>query len=220
MSRITVVLSDATRIGCELLTRGVERSAAELQVVEAVTSVQEFVDSVRTRRPDVGLLSVNLQDGALAGFGALREIISQSLPTRVVMLFDKCERDFIVAAFRGGAKGVFFRDKSIELLRKCIRCVHEGQIWAGATELIFLLEALTAASPLGSTTMRSAEPLTSREQQIVELVAQGMSNREVAQQLHLSEHTIKNYLFRIYDKLGVSGRVELAVYAVNHNAAA
>ncbi len=220
MSRITVVLSETTRIGCELLARGVQRCAEDLEVVGTATTVQEVMECAGKTRPEVAVLSASLQDGPVAGFGALREITALNPPTRAVVVFDRRERELIVAAFRGGAKGVFFRDKSVELLCKCIRCVHEGQIWAGATELRFLLEALTVATPLRAVNPTRAEPLTTREQQIVDLVAQGFSNREVAQKLHLSEHTIKNYLFRIYDKLGVSSRVELAVYTMNRSAAA
>jgi DNA-binding NarL/FixJ family response regulator len=90
----------------------------------------------------------------------------------------------------------------------------EGQVWVDSKQMLYLLEALTG-NCAGQREMASSPPkLTRREESVVRLVVQGMVNREIAYTLHLSEHTIKNYLFRIFDKLGVSSRVELALYAV------
>jgi DNA-binding NarL/FixJ family response regulator len=131
------------------------------------------------------------------------------------MLIPESERELVVDAFRGGAKGVFCRLQSIKLLSKCIRTVHEGQIWADTRNLAFILEFLTQLKPL-----RVIKPgggmtrLTPREAQVVHLLAEGFSTRDISQKLGLTEHTIRNYLSAIYDKLGVSSRVELALYAV------
>jgi DNA-binding NarL/FixJ family response regulator len=179
-----------------------------------------ILESARKDRPDVILVSARLEDGPLAGFGALREIIALAIPGRAVMVFDTRERELVVAAFRGGAKGVFFRDKPVEVLCKCLHRVHEGQIWAENADLVFLLEALSAAAPLRVSTPKTVEPLTKREEEVVSLVAQGLSNREISRQLHLSEHTVKNYLFRIFDKTGVSSRVELALFVLRRDTAA
>jgi DNA-binding NarL/FixJ family response regulator len=130
-------------------------------------------------------------------------------------LLDQSEPRLVVAAFRAGAKGVFSRAQAdISLLAKCIRRVMEGQIWVDNKQMLYLLAALSGAGE-GSYNPGSAPvQLTPREESVVRLVVQGMVNREIADALHLSEHTIKNYLFRIFDKLGVSNRVELALYAV------
>jgi DNA-binding NarL/FixJ family response regulator len=132
------------------------------------------------------------------------------------MLIPDSERDLVVDAFRGGARGVFCRFQSIKLLPKCIRTVHEGQIWADTRNLVYLLDFLTQLKPL-----RLIKPgggmarLTPREAEVVQLLADGLSTRDISQKLALSEHTIRNYLSAIYDKLGVSSRVELALYAVH-----
>ncbi|HEY6293433.1 MAG TPA: response regulator transcription factor, partial [Terriglobia bacterium] len=97
----------------------------------------------------------------------------------------------------------------------CIACVHEGQIWASAEELGFVLEALREPQPLRVANHAGAPLLTKREMAVVRCVAEGLTNREVAAQLGLSEHTVKNYMFRIFDKLGVSSRVELVLYVAS-----
>ena len=130
-------------------------------------------------------------------------------------MLDQSEPQLVVAAFRAGAKGVFSRAQTdISLLAKCVRKVMEGEIWADNKQILYLLEAVAGISEPSHDHSCSPVKLTPREQSVVRLVVQGMVNREIADALHLSEHTIKNYLFRIFDKLGVSNRVELALYAV------
>jgi DNA-binding NarL/FixJ family response regulator len=118
-----------------------------------------------------------------------------------------------VEAFRSGAHGVFSRTESPKLLAKCICSVHQGQVWANSAELRFLLEALCESEPAGTIEPGTEAILSKREQDVVRCVAEGLSNREIASRLGLTEHTVKNYLFRIFDKLGVSSRVEVVLYA-------
>ena len=102
------------------------------------------------------------------------------------------------------------------LLCKCIQSVHRGQVWANSEQLKYLIEGITQVPSLRMVNAVGLKLLTAREEQVVGLVAEGLSNREVAHELSLSEHTIKKYLFRIFDKLGISSRVELVLYAVSH----
>lgn len=218
MARITVVLSDSSRMGCELLKRGLEERNEDFEVVDCVSTVEAVIERVQRCLPDLALLSANLESGSLAGFHALRELREVQLRTRIVMLLDSSEREAVIASFRGGAKGVFVREQSLSILYKCMRRVHEGQIWADSEQLNYLLEALAAGSPLRSAPASPAL-LTAREEQIAQLVAQGFSNRDISRRLNLSEHTVKNYLFRIFDKIGISTRVELAMYLVERKPA-
>ncbi len=212
---LSVVLSDPSRIGCELLKRSIEEHAGEFSVVDCVTTVRAMVDTFREHAPDLVLVSASLEDGPLAGFHALRQLGELRVASRAVMLVDSSDREAVIAAFRGGAKGVFVRDEPVAILFKCMRRVHEGQIWANSEQLNYLLDALGAVSPLRSTPASTEhQVLTAREQQIANLVVQGFSNRDISRKLNLSEHTVKNYLFRIFDKLGISTRVELAMYMV------
>jgi DNA-binding NarL/FixJ family response regulator len=97
-----------------------------------------------------------------------------------------------------------------------IQSVHRGQVWANSEQLQYLIEGITQVPSLRMVNAMGIKLLTPREEQVVALVAGGLSNREVAHELSLSEHTIKKYLFRIFDKLGISSRVELVLYAVSH----
>jgi len=92
--------------------------------------------------------------------------------------------------------------------------VHQGQVWASSEELLFLLEALVEPAPIATRDLPGSRTLSKREEEIARLVAEGFSNRQISERLDLSEHTIKNYLFRVFEKLGVSTRVELTLYAL------
>jgi DNA-binding NarL/FixJ family response regulator len=139
--------------------------------------------------------------------------------TRAVMLLDSRERDLVIDAFRCGARGVVFRDEPLETLGKCIHAVHRGQVWANSQQLGYILEALSLTMPVRLQDARGMNLLSKREETVVRQVAEGMTNREISVRLKLSEHTVRNYLFRIFDKLGVSTRVELVLYCLQerHN---
>jgi len=116
-----------------------------------------------------------------------------------------------------GARGIFrVAEADLRVLCKCIQRVASGQIWADTEQLNYLFDLITEVPSLRVVGSGGQKMLTPREEQVVALVAEGLSNREVAQELGLSKHTIKKYLFRIFDKLGISTRVELVLYAVNH----
>jgi DNA-binding NarL/FixJ family response regulator len=135
---------------------------------------------------------------------------------RSVVLIQKSDEPLAIEAFRAGAKGVFPRSQAdIDILAKCVDRVHAGQIWASSVELEQLIESCRSPAPLTLTNVNGVNLLSKQEARIVRLVAQGRTNREIAEQLELSEHTVKNYLFKIFDKLGISNRVELVLYAVS-----
>jgi DNA-binding NarL/FixJ family response regulator len=138
--------------------------------------------------------------------------------TRLVVLIDRSEPDLVVQVFRAGATGVFSRSESqFGLLCKCVLCVHRGQIWANTGQLKSLVDALTQMPFVRVVDSDGANLLTKREEDLVRLVADGLSNRDIARKLNLSEHTVKNYVFRIFDKVGVSNRVELVLYALSNS---
>jgi DNA-binding NarL/FixJ family response regulator len=144
-----------------------------------------------------------------------REVLASQSKPSVIMILDSNKPAMVVEAFRAGAKGIFSRDQSSELLCKCIHAVHKGQIWASSKELHFVLEALGAAPLAKQVSLRAMGLLTKREEGVVHLVAEGMTNRDISQELKLSEHTVRNYLFRIFNKVGTSNRLELALYAID-----
>ena len=142
-----------------------------------------------------------------------RSVRARNHDISIVMLLETSEPDAVVASFRNGAKGVFSRTEPLSELRRCIECVSEGRIWAGSAEAEYLLDAVQSA-PCCDGVVELGN-LTRREIKVAELAAQGISNKRIAQQLNLSEHTVKNYLYRIFEKLNVSNRTELLFAMVN-----
>jgi two-component system nitrate/nitrite response regulator NarL len=206
-------------MGCQLISEALKRSRNprfEVVVPQGFTSNEAFDDITRTR-PDVAIISNSLKDGPTAGFSLLRAMHASRVSTRAVLLLDQPERGLVVDAFRSGARGVFSRAESLNELCKCIHSVHNGQIWANSRELEFVLEELAAVKRLRVVDARGKTLLSKREEEVAALVAEGLTNREVADQLALSEHTVKNYIFKIFEKLGVSTRVELVLYTVGQN---
>jgi DNA-binding NarL/FixJ family response regulator len=213
---IRVLIADADRMSGQLIAEGLARGRHDIDVVGVSNNSVETIREIEKNRPDIALINVHLGDGKLTGYNVLQTLQTLSPRTSAIMLIPDSERDLVVDAFRGGARGVFCRLQPIKLLPKCIRTLHEGQIWADTRNLVYLLDFLTQLKPL-----RLIKPgggmarLTPREAEVVQLLADGLSTREISQKLALSEHTIRNYLSAIYDKLGVSSRVELALYAVH-----
>ena len=209
---IRVLAADATRMNSQLLAAALERDK-RFQVLDPVGDARGIIATVEKEKPAVVVISAELDEDKRKGFEIARELRSLHPETRVVMLLDASERGQVVEAFRTGARGVFCRSESLKSLARCIQCVSEGQIWANSKELRYLLEALGEALPLRVVDTRGTALLSRREVEVVRCVAEGLSNREIAQRLGLTEHTVKNYLFRIFDKLGVSKRVEVVLYA-------
>ena len=119
----------------------------------------------------------------------------------------------VINAFRGGVRGIFYRSPSLKALSKCIRMAHKGQIWASNEDLEHLISALAHSKPLRFDNSEGLPLLTRREEEVVRLVADGLKNREIAEKLQVKEHSVRNYIYRIFEKLGVSSRVELILYA-------
>lgn len=185
----------------------------EIEICGAYSASKTALAATAREHPQVVVLSSQLDDTESKGFEVARALRSLQSGVRVVMLLDSSEPAKVVEAFRSGAKGVFCRNQSLQSLVKCIQSVHLGQVWANSSELTFLLEALSQ-SPDWDVFANSSAKLSKREKDVVRAVAEGRTNREIGKHLGLTEHTVKNYLFRIFDKVGVSTRVELVVYAL------
>jgi len=201
-------------MGCQLLEDTFRRSRGPFKVVSCVISRDKITQVLKSHRCDVALISDNLSEGPLTGFHALRETRHSFPKTRSVMLLKSNHHDLVIDAFRAGAKGVFCRTEQLKSLTKCIVAVHHGQIWANSTQLNSVVTAFADAVPLRKANSKRRNALSKRETEVAKLVVEGLSNREVAEQLRLTEHTVSNYLFRVYEKLGISSRVELVLYAL------
>jgi DNA-binding NarL/FixJ family response regulator len=201
-------------MNAQLLKNELTRSRFHFNVVASVTSQSELFESLDTHAVDVALINEDLEEGSHVGFRILPRLRESYPKTRVIVLLKSARHDLVVDAFRGGAKGVFCRTDKPEALAKCVCVVQGGQIWANSNQLHFVLEALIKAKPLRVMDVRGHHLLTKREDDVVNLVAEGLPNPQIAEKLGLTEHTVSNYLFRIYEKLGVSSRVELALYVL------
>jgi len=211
-STVRLLVADGNRMNCQLLITALQRYR-RIQIVARATNSEQILSGARANRPSVALISASLQDGSLSGFAAVRELRAQSTEIRTILLLDSAEPGLVIDAFRAGAKGIFCREDSLNSLCRCIEAVHAGQIWANSVQLESVLDAFARVAPPRLVEASGKVPLSKREQQVAQLVSEGLSNREIAQQLKLSEHTIKNYLFHIFEKLGMSSRVELVLFA-------
>lgn len=214
-SKISVLFASQHAMTRELLMGALKRHH-QFHVVAEAASSQEVVKAVKSAGVNVALIAVNLADGPLSGFGALRQIRESSPEVKSVILYYSPERHMVVDAFRAGARGVFcLSQATFKSLCRCVEQVHAGQIWADSSELSEVIESFSQLAPLRVVNANGMRLLTKREEDVVRLLAEGLQNRDIAQELKLSEHTVKNYLFHIFDKLGVSSRVELVLYAVS-----
>jgi DNA-binding NarL/FixJ family response regulator len=206
---IRVVLAGRTRMDCQLLAESLRRASGRCTVAATAVSVEEARAILKRQPPEVMLVNPHLAEGPRAGFDLVQEM-RQSFPaTRSIMLLDSMEPHMVICSFQVGAKGVFSRDRSVEALAKCIEVVHRGQIWAGTNELQIILQAMAQRTRYEPQSATGTKLLTEREAQVANLVAEGLRNREISEQMRVSTHTVKNYLYRVYEKLGISSRVEL-----------
>jgi DNA-binding NarL/FixJ family response regulator len=215
LPEIRIVIAASKLMTCHLLAEALDRHL-DLQVVAAVGTVDGLLKALQHTKPDIALISVHLQDGPFSGSAHLRDINHKFPDLPWVLLLDSPERHLVVDAFCAGARGVFSCSESeTRMLCKCVRCVVKGEIWADTAQVGYIVQALaTASSNSDSSQGKPLSLLTAREETVVRLVANGLSNRDIAQHLGLSEHTIKNGLVHIFEKLGFSNRVELVLYAI------
>ena len=206
---IRILLAECTKMACQLLADAIDQDP-NIKVVAAVTSAVEASQVVGDLSPDIVLLGANLDGRPTGGFDLARQLRVIKPGLFVVMLLDRLDGAAVVEAFRAHASGVFIRDGSVQSLRKCIHSVFGGQVWSSTEALRFVLETLAGTSvPTGDPD--SMALLTRREREVVGLAVEGVKNREIARKLCLSEHTVKNYLFSVFGKLGVSSRLELTL---------
>ena len=209
---IRVLICEATKMGAELLARMLESSPYPINVI-AICDEAKLTAQLPPEEMDIALITSTAEDGA-AKAKLIRQLRKTNPLLRCIALLDQCSREQVIEAFTAGAMGVCSRDESCEVLCKCIDRVHSGQIWANSEQLHYLLETLWTGSRVRLIDARGHALLTKRQEEIVYLVAEGLRNREIAEHLKISEHTIRNYLFRIFEKLGISSRTELILYAI------
>jgi two-component system nitrate/nitrite response regulator NarL len=205
---IRVLVADDTRMHTQLVADVLRRDGT-LAVISSDSDARGLIARADLPNIDVLVLGSNLDEQAGRGFEALREVRALHPNVRAVMLLDSSKPETTLAAFRAGARGVFSKRESVEILSKCVKRVHQGQIWADSQQLGLVVQSLAASQNPSAVNAQGVNLLSKREVEVVRSVAEGLTNQEIAKRLGLSQHTIKNYLFRIFNKLGVSSRVEL-----------
>jgi DNA-binding NarL/FixJ family response regulator len=208
---VRILLADDHPIFRDGVRRLLEQEDSVVIVGEA-SNGNECVNMLSKLKPDILLLDLRMPDKD--GLAVLEEVNFESLGTRVIVLTATEDDNDVVRAMRLGARGVVLKQSATDLLLKSILKVQSGEIWLDNRMTAEVMRAFSKSSESGP---RREKPLLSdREREIVQLVAQGFRNREIGEKLFISEQTVKNHLHNIFDKLGVSDRLELALYALHH----
>lgn len=212
---VRVLLADSKQMESQLLAGSLKERG--FQVLSCASEISPILELVERGVTDVAVISCTGVYSPATDLGALRtlHLMHPRIPT--VCLMDMENRELAVQAFRAGARGLFcLADSSFQSFCECIERVHRGEIFATNQQLNYLLDSVCQLPSTRVVGAMGEILLTSREEQVVALVTDGLSNRDVANELGLSEHTVKKHLFRIFEKLGISSRVELVLYAL-HN---
>jgi two-component system nitrate/nitrite response regulator NarL len=190
----------------------------DFEVVGEATDGRDVLDKVRELDPDVLLLDLRMPN--LDGLGALQALPQVNKRTRVIILTASEDKNEFVQAMKLGCSGIVLKQTAPDLIVKSIRKVHSGEIWLDSHTTAAVMRQFStglegSGSGQGGGKSRERSPLSAREREIVALVAQGYKNKEMAEKMFISEQTVKNHLHNIFDKLGVSDRLELALYAIH-----
>lgn len=177
----------------------------------AAVAPERLPESLATQKAHLAVISAEL-DHRMSGLDLTARVMRAYPDLLVVVLLSQASTTSVVNAFRAGARGVFSREKPIKELLDCINHIRKGHLWAGPDAADVLLHVLRNLPAPSISMSADATPLTDRELQVVQCAATGKTNRQIAQALRLSENTVKNYLFKAFEKLGVSSRVELLFY--------
>ncbi len=185
------------------------------QVVAEAKDGAEAIGLVRRVQPDILLLDLAMPN--MPGMEALRELTSETTNTRTIVLTAQVEKRQILEALQLGARGVVLKDAAAEHLSACIKAVMQGQYWLDGRPVQNLVQVLRELTAQTAPPPRKTYGLTSREMEVVTLITEGCTNKDIASTFGISEETVKRHLTNIFNKIGVGNRLELALFALNHN---
>jgi DNA-binding NarL/FixJ family response regulator len=188
----------------------------DFAIVGEACDGRDVLTKVKQTNPDVLMLDLRMPN--LNGLAALEALQHMNQQTRIIVLTASDDKDEFVLAMKLGCRGILLKQSEPELIVKCIRKVHGGEIWLDSYTTAAVINQFSKGTPSDhgiAWAGRERNPLSAREREIVSLIAQGYKNKEMAEKMFISEQTVKNHLHNIFDKLGVSDRLELALYAIH-----
>lgn len=212
---ISVLVADSNQTQSQLLC-GALRRQGTFKVASAPARLSECLCALENGPPDVVLLADWTGNHRQQLYELVRGIHAASPNLAMVLLLDNYDRELVVNSLRAGARGLFcLASMPFKYLCRCIISVHRGQYWTNTEQMRYVIDAISIGPSVRLINPGGQVVLTPREEQTVSLVTEGLNNREIGQELNLKENTVKKSLLRIYDKLGVSNRVELVLYALS-----
>lgn len=213
MDKISVLIADDHSLMRQGLRQIIELEN-DMYVVGQATNGQEAIDLAKQLKPDVILMDINMP--VLNGLQAMKEIKDTNLSSKIIVLTIHEDREYLFKTLQMGAEGYVLKDAESSVLLTAIRNVYRGQNYIQPNmtkELVKEFTRLTKHEKLKS----SENSLTEREIEVLELIAEGMLNKQIAKKLYISEKTVKNHVSNIFRKLNVSDRTQAAIYALKHN---
>lgn len=208
----TVVVALATQMDCQLLADVIERQC-RLQVAACTINSTSALCAIQQNRPDLVLISPGLEDGTRSGLQAAQSVHASGTNSRIVMLIGSEDREIVLESFRCGARGVLSVNDSTQDLCKCMVAVLRGEIWVSSTHLAYLVEAFAQTRASVLLDLRNRPALTQCEDEILQCLAAGLSNRQIGSRLKVPENRVRKHISSMLQKTGVSSRAELALHA-------
>jgi DNA-binding NarL/FixJ family response regulator len=190
------------------------RNEPAFSVVGEATDGRQAVRMIQDLHPDILLLDLVMP--GMTGLETLREVSNAATPVRTILLTAAIAKEQIAHALQLGARGVVLKDAPTNVILRSIRTVADGNFWVGQNQVAGLVEALQPYVAPADEQSKKKFRLTSRELDVVGSVVSGFTNRDIAEKFSISEQTVKHHVRNIFDKLGVSNRLELALFAINH----
>lgn len=187
----------------------------QMEIVGEARDGAEALNVVRATAPDILLLDLAMPN--MPGMEALRELTTEMTNTRTIVLTGMIDKRQILEALQLGARGVVLKDAAVEHLASCVRAVVQGQYWLEGRPVVNLVQVLRDLATQTAPPPRKTFGLTARELEVVTQITEGCTNKDIANAFGISEETVKRHLTNIFNKLGVGNRLELALFALNHN---
>jgi len=216
---IRVLIADGQPIVLEGL-RFVLGQHSTIQVVGEAVDGMEVIDKAVHLDPDIVLMDLKLP--RVDGLTVLRSIQTRAPRTKVMIFAAGENKDEFVEAMKLGCSGVLLKDGPVALIEKSLQKVQAGEIWLDSNTTAAVIRQFASPTDFPATHTngkpnRERAQLSQREREIIVLIAQGYKNKEIAEKMFITEQTVKNHLHNVFDKLGVSDRLELALYAIHNS---